>query len=134
MTPPPTTRPARTGRLGDGSTTVRARPGRPSAIRTFRGEAVSYQFFDLARRALNRPKWRFPGRADAAEGDGRHPRHRRLTNERAGGERSLLEAHGVPRPASPPPGGRPTFVRRSAEAFGFGRPRLTYDSHCGVSR
>jgi hypothetical protein len=44
---------------------VRAHPGRSSALRIFNSKSVLYGAFVWARRALNRPKRRFPARAGA---------------------------------------------------------------------
>jgi hypothetical protein len=52
--------------------TVRARPGRLSALRVFHIKSTLYGAFVWARRALNSPKRRFPARA--ARGAGRHRR------------------------------------------------------------
>ena len=45
------------------SRSVRARPGRLSALSVFRCRSVFYGAFGWARRALSSQKWRFPARA-----------------------------------------------------------------------
>jgi tRNA G18 (ribose-2'-O)-methylase SpoU len=50
--------------------TVRAVPGRLSAISVFLCKSVFYGVFVWARRALSGPKWRFPARAGGAPAGG----------------------------------------------------------------
>jgi hypothetical protein len=56
-------RPGQSRDLSRGNATVRAVPGRLSAISVFLCKSVLYGAFVWARRALNRPKRRFPARA-----------------------------------------------------------------------
>jgi hypothetical protein len=59
--------PTRAPLLGN-LTTVRARPGRLSALSVFHSKSVLYGDFVWARRALNRKKWRFRARAVGGNG------------------------------------------------------------------